>query len=275
MDESTANRVQLASIGASTPAYMHSFGLTQHYIILPEYPYQVSPLDLLLQNNSFIETFKWKPKAGTKFIVVNRQTGKTVGTFKTDAFFALHQANAFELDDKTIVMDLVAYPDAAILTALKLDNLFDGEHNFPQGKLTRFTIDMNKKTVDKKELSSETIEMPRINYRAVSQKPYEFVYGAGSDNPHEMANRLLKINVTTGKALVWQSDQCYPAEPVFVASPDCKAEDDGVILAIVLDGKQQKSFVLILDAKDFKEIGRTYVPHHIPFTVHGNFFEKK
>lgn len=275
MDEGTAKRIQLASIGASTPAYMHSFGLTKNYIILPEYPYQVSPLDLLLQSTSFIETFKWKPKQGTKFIVINRQTGKTVGTFKTEAFFALHQANAFELDDKTIVMDIVAYRDAAILTALKLDNLFDDSNSFPQGKLTRFTIDINKKSVGRKELSSEVIEMPRINYRAVSQKPYEFVYGAGSDNPHTMANQLVKINVNTGKALIWKDDKCYPAEPVFVASPGAKAEDDGIILSIVLDGNQQKSFALILDAKDFKEIGRAYVPHHIPFTVHGNFFERK
>ena len=275
MNENTAMRVQLGSVAASTPSYMHSFGLTKNYIILPEYPFQVSPIDLLLQSNSFIDTFKWKPKIGTKFIVINRQTGKTVGSFKTDAFFALHQANAFEQDDNTIVMDIVVYPDASIIQALKLDNIFDGSHTFPQGKLTRFTIDMSKKSVDAKELSSETFEMPRINYRAVSQKPYEFVYGAGSDNPHEMVNRLLKINVNTGQVLVWQADMCYPAEPVFVATPDAKAEDDGVILTIVLDGKLQKSFVLILDAKEFKEIGRAYVPHHIPFTVHGNFFERK
>ena len=70
----------------------------------------------------------------------------------------------------------------------------------------------------------------------------------------------------------WHCNCCYPSEPIFVAKPNSKHEDEGIVLSVVLDAHAQKSFLLILDAKTFKEIGRAYAPHHIPFTIHSKFF---
>jgi carotenoid cleavage dioxygenase-like enzyme len=48
-------------------------------------------------------------------------------------------------------------------------------------------------------------------------------------------------------------------------------EDDGVVLAIMLDYKNT-SFLLVLDARTMAEIGRAYLPHHNPAALHGQFF---
>ena len=79
------------------------------------------------------------------------------------------------------------------------------------------------------------------------------------------------VNVNNGQALEWFEEHCYPGEPVFVGAPSQTSEDDGVVLSIVLDAQKQASFLLVLDAFTFKEVARIYVPHHIPFGIHGLF----
>jgi carotenoid cleavage dioxygenase-like enzyme len=40
---------------------------------------------------------------------------------------------------------------------------------------------------------------------------------------------------------------------------------------VVLDGRTNSSFLLVLDAADLSELARAHVPHHIPFSFHGRF----
>jgi carotenoid cleavage dioxygenase-like enzyme len=60
---------------------------------------------------------------------------------------------------------------------------------------------------------------------------------------------------------------------VFVSAPDAQAEDDGVVLSVVLDAVAKHSYLLILDAKTLTEQVRATVPHVIPFGLHGQYFE--
>ena len=62
-----AGSVQRELIGAlpvREPAYMHSFGMTQNYVILVEFPLVVNPLRLLLAGKPFIENYEWQPEQG-------------------------------------------------------------------------------------------------------------------------------------------------------------------------------------------------------------------
>jgi carotenoid cleavage dioxygenase-like enzyme len=93
----------LAKIPVTQPSYMHSFSLTDSFAILTEYPYTINPLDLLLKRKPFIQNFKWHPKSGTRFLVIDRKKGD-LKTFDTDSFFAFHHINAFEKNHKL-------YPD--------------------------------------------------------------------------------------------------------------------------------------------------------------------
>jgi carotenoid cleavage dioxygenase-like enzyme len=71
---------------------------------------------------------------------------------------------------------------------------------------------------------------------------------------------------------VWYQNGCYPGEPVFVPRPGASAEDDGVLLSVVLDTASRRSFLLVLDAARLEERARATVPHHIPLGFHGNHF---
>jgi carotenoid cleavage dioxygenase-like enzyme len=56
--------------------------------------------------------------------------------------------------------------------------------------------------------------------------------------------------------------------------PGSIEEDQGVLLAIVLDIKRAASFLVVLEAKNLQELGRAEVPLKIPAGLHGEFFER-
>jgi beta,beta-carotene 9',10'-dioxygenase len=58
---------------------------------------------------------------------------------------------------------------------------------------------------------------------------------------------------------------------VFVAAPDARAENEGVLLSVVFDAGRGTSFVLVLDAQTLGEVARAELPHHAPFGFHGQF----
>ena len=64
----------------------------------------------------------------------------------------------------------------------------------------------------------------------------------------------------------------YPGEPVFVPAPGATAEDDGVLLSVILDPERGTSSLLVLDAATLAERARAEVPHHIPHGFHGQYF---
>jgi carotenoid cleavage dioxygenase-like enzyme len=82
-------------------------------------------------------------------------------------------------------------------------------------------------------------------------------------------NELAKVDVGRGERTSWHEPDQFPGEPVFVAAPGARAEDDGVLLSVVLDGKRGSSYLLVLDARDLSAVAKAAVPHHIPFGFHG------
>jgi len=258
----------ISSLPVKEPAYMHSFGLTERWLVLAEFPFVVNPLALALSGRPYIENYRWKPELGTRFTLVDRLTGKATGGFQTDACFAFHHVNAYE-DGDEVVVDLCAFSDAGVIEDLYLDRLRAGKP-FAAAALTRFRLRASDRSVGRERLAEASIELPRINYGRCNERPYRFVWGVG-DGPGGWLEQVLKIDTSDGATLSWSAPGCYPGEPVFVANPDAEDEDDGVLLSVVLDGGTGTSFLLVLDAADLAEVARAKVPHHIPFGFHGQF----
>ncbi|MBB4660956.1 carotenoid oxygenase family protein [Conexibacter arvalis] len=266
----------IATVPARPAAYMHSFGLSERFVVLAEFPLVLHPRDLVLGRAPFADCFAWEPERGTILTVVDRRDGTVRGRFGTDPFFAFHHINAFEQGDR-LVVDLCAYADAAIVRSLFLDRL-RGEaprgDGVPDAFLTRCEVDLASGRVELRRLSETPLELPRINYSAVNERSYRWVWGAarGADAPADaFIDRIVKIDVDSGAAATWSQPGCWPGEPVFVAAPEATEEDDGVCLSVVLDGGRGASFLLVLDARDLSELARAEVPHHIPFGFHGQF----
>jgi carotenoid cleavage dioxygenase-like enzyme len=264
----SSTRRVIAELPVKQPSYMHAFGMSGQHLILAEYPLRVNPLKLAFSGKPFIENYVWNADEGTKFQVVDRETGKLRGTYTTDAFFCFHHVNAFErAGGSELVIDLVAYDDASIIDALYLDD--EGVRGpFPRTELRRYVIDLEGGGVTWEKLG-ENVELPRINYGSHNTRPYRYAYFAGTGG--EWIDHLAKIDLEDGTRLEWSAPDCYPGEPVFVREPGAADEDAGVVLSVVLDAAAGRSFLLVLDARSFEELARAEAPHHIPFGFHGQF----
>ncbi len=258
----------LAKLSVRQPAYMHSFGLTERWFVLAEYPFVVNPVSIPLSGRPYIENYRWKPELGTRFSLIDRATGEASGPFEAGACFGFHHVNAYEQGDE-IVADIAVFPDAGIVQDLYLERLRAGKP-IAKPELRRFVISPNRGTVVTERLVAEGLDLPRINYGRCSERRHRYVWGVGSGESGWL-DRLVRADAEQRTTSAWEQPGCFPGEPVFVAAPGADAEDEGVLLSVVLDSGTESSFLLVLDASDLSELARAEAPHHIPFGFHGQF----
>jgi carotenoid cleavage dioxygenase-like enzyme len=274
------HRQAIGTADTPRPSYMHSFALTENYIVLMEFPFVVNPLSMLLSGRPFIENYRWKPELGTTFTLFDRADGSTTRLHTDEPWFAFHHVNAYEEPGK-LILDVSVYADAEIVSDLFLNSLLgpvpeSSDYRPPQlppFSLRRFTLDLQANTVQSHQLCEQPLELPRINYGSHNARAYRFAYGISVDptEPAAFLDRLARIDVESGESIVWYEPNTYPGEPVFVSRPGASDEDDGVVLSVVLDAAAGSSFLLVLDARDLSEIARATVPQAVPFGFHGQF----
>jgi beta,beta-carotene 9',10'-dioxygenase len=256
----------IGELPVKEPAYMHSFGLTERWLVLAEFPLVVNPISIPLSGRPYIENYRWKPGLGTRIALIDRNTGEATGPFETDPFFCFHHVNAYE-ENGSVVVDACTYGNAQIIEDLYLDRLRRGKPA-DRAEMRRFRIDLASRQVTSEQLA-EGLELPRINYGRHNERPYRYAWGI--DQESGWLDRIVKVDTERRETIEWSEDGCSPGEPVFVAAPDSEAEDAGVLLSVVFDARSGNSFMLVLDAADLRELARAEAPHHIPYGFHGQF----
>jgi beta,beta-carotene 9',10'-dioxygenase len=269
-DSGHGKRRMIAQIAVRRPAYMHSFAVTERYIVLAEFPFAVNPASIPLSGRPFIRNYRWRPGVGTRFRVLDLGTGRMHGTYQGEPFFAFHHVNAYERSDD-IVLDFCAYDDAGIIDALYLDRVRTGDVSLPDPQLRRYRLPLAGGDVTREPLPHVSLEMPRIDYDRRNGRHYRHVYGTGTTGGG-FPNQVTKADLEAGTSATWSEPGTYPGEPIFVRAPGSEKEDGGVLLSVVLDPATGTSFLLALDAASLGEIARARVPHHIPFGFHGSYF---
>ena len=195
-------------------AYIHSFCITENYVVVPETPLVLNLWEAYIRkfkDSSVAEWFQWKPKQRTRFHgVVDRKQGRYVGIFTAEPFFVFHQVNAFERDGK-IYLDASCFHDHTIIDQTYLHNMrapiLPGEKKLDVPDIRRFELPLEdfgdveagkplKKGADGLDytLLYSGMEFPRINEADNNGKPYKFVYGVGADE-EKWFSHLVKLNV--------------------------------------------------------------------------------
>ncbi|XP_053676570.1 carotenoid isomerooxygenase [Anopheles nili] len=118
-------------------------------------------------------------------------------------------------------------------------------------------------------------ETPRIYYERHLGRAYRYFYAISSDVDASNPGTLIKVDVVSKSRLTWCEANVYPSEPIFVPAPEPKSEDDGVVLAAMVWGREEenRAGLLVLDAITFTELGRCefVTPGPVPKCLHGWF----
>ncbi|KZT18595.1 carotenoid oxygenase [Neolentinus lepideus HHB14362 ss-1] len=268
----------LAEIKDAPAAYLHALTMTEKYVVL-----SVWQGDFTIVAASI---GAWKPKQSSTFYVIDRHAGGIVAKFETQPFFAFHYINAYDSGDD-IVIDIAVYDDHSILQLLYVDILKSGTPT-PLARARRFVLK------DIREHSSvESTRQAKVEYTlppsssielctvhpALYHKPYRYTYGINKEDFTRsvgFADRIVKLDMSAPESepKIWAIPGTAPGEPIFVPRPGSSPEtqeDDGILLSVVLDGKTQKSMLVMLDAKDLTEVARAYMGTHFPLGFHGVF----
>ena len=265
---------EVARVPITEPSYMHSFAMSERFVVLVEFPLVVSVFTLGLDRGPFIDAFRWKPERGTRIQIVDLERGALHRTAESEAIFGFHHINAFE-ENGTLAIDFAAYEDPTITSTLQLEHMCTDGAPIPKAYPTRLRVDLATGRTTQEPIGDACMELPRIAYERVNGRPYRYAYGTSTkDNSvYGYNDQLVKLAVDSGDTRFWSEPQTHPGEPVFVPAPGADGEDDGVILSVVLDSEREVSFLLVLDGETFEERARAEAPQRIPFGFHGCFVD--
>ncbi|KAI8355130.1 carotenoid oxygenase [Blakeslea trispora] len=126
------------------------------------------------------------------------------------------------------------------------------------------------------------VELPQINPN-LKMQDHTFVYGLSFSADNTLKNgaiwdSIVKMDVKTNQVSAsWHQTSCYPSEAIYIPRPpvgpqDRVAEDEGVLLSIVMDSARATSFLLVLDAQTFEVLATANLDRLIPLSFsHGSY----
>ncbi|KAI5838794.1 carotenoid oxygenase [Morchella snyderi] len=272
----------LATINDAPGAYIHSFFLTPRYVVICVWGshYACGGIKMLYHRNIIDALEPYDPRKRNMWYVIDRTDSRrgVVSSHPGEPFFAFHTVNAWE-EGEEIVAEVPVYGDLDVLKKFYVSNLKGDEKSAwewvekGRGVLTRWRMDTRSSGSDAvkvwergKELG---VELPTINPNFVTL-PHRFTYGLLNRCKSTLLDAIVKYDSRTHTTMIWEEHAHTPGECIFVPSstPDA-AEDDGVLLTVVLDGRAKRSYLLVLDARDLSEVARAEMETAVGLGFHG------
>ena len=242
---------------------VHDMAITQNFAVLFDLPCIFDPA-VIEAGGTF--PYVWRPSYGARMGLLPRDgTADQVRWFEVDPCYVFHPLNAYETDERTVVLDAVRH-----------ERMFDEDRNGPtEGNpvLARWTFDLVGGSVKEERLDDRLIEFPRHDERLIGERN-RFGYAARYDTTGFDFPTLVKYDLEKASSEEWDPGAGRsPMEPVFVPRSDDAAEDDGWILTFVYDKAEDRSEFVVLDAGDLGAgpIATVPLPGRVPFGFHGNW----
>jgi carotenoid cleavage dioxygenase len=255
---------------------MHDLALTENYVIFLLCPVTYDA-EMLMTTGVFADCLRWEPERGLKFGVRRREAGSPVRWFDAPTpGFIFHSGNAYEEGNK-IVMDACTYLDGnALLGSLRTWRTGVVRGNWA-AKPFLYELDLESGKCVEKQLDERSAEFPRLDDRLAGRKNrfgYATLNRTEQDDFLSTWATVVKYDRSGGPSVIHDYGSAHwPGEPVFVPrSPDA-AEDDGFVLNVVYDGREDRSYLAVLDARNLsgKPLAKAHLPHPLPVGFHGNF----
>ena len=296
----STGQTDILAIFHGIPAYIHSLFLTENYVVLCVWNshFTWAGTSLLYHQNMIqaIAPFNSASKA-TWYVIDRTHDRGLVATYQSSALFSFHSINAWEEPSAVdpsqtdIITELSLFENTDVIHRFYYDNLlsslstpgsdYAGKKRLSclpmQAQFRLPGISSTSTTPEPREaerlfLADKmiSVELPTINPSYLTRR-HRYTYGVSDRLKSSFMDGIAKFDNITQTSVFWECEGHTPGEPIFIADPEGKAEDDGVLLTVVLDGYVERSYLLVLNAKDLMEIGRAEVPGPVAFGFHGAF----
>ncbi|KAF4627788.1 hypothetical protein G7Y89_g10365 [Cudoniella acicularis] len=271
------------------PAYMHSFFRTADYIVLVIWGSHMSGmgLSIITQQNMVDALAPWDSAQKNRWFVIDNKPGGRglVAEFESPASFCFHSVNAWQ-EGNDIVCEFSEYENTDIIHGLYYENMMSnganaekfakekGNSHVPnmvryrlvdipgQGEKTSLHGKGEALPLAEKITSipkHQSGDLPTIN-PSFSTRETRYIYSIINRGFSSFLDGISKVDMKTKEVLYWDNPKGHtPGEAIFVPNPEGEAEDDGVLLSVVLDGFSERSYLVVIDAVTMEEVGRADV----------------
>ncbi|XP_063588330.1 beta,beta-carotene 15,15'-dioxygenase-like isoform X2 [Penaeus indicus] len=228
------------------PCHMHTFGLTENYVVLLEQPLTIDVKATV--TNTILD----KPFIGGMEWMENKlERGATLGS---------------ELDGGCV---------RRVVVPLNVPEKVAPEENLV--KLAGSRAKALKQKDGSLILTADTItkiayEVPSIHPQHTGRK-YRYFYGNSGDMTVH-GGKVGKVDMDSREVKEWHEEGMYASVTAFVPRPGATAEDDGVLLLTALHSDdRKKTTLMVLDATEMKEMARVefMTPSDVTKALHGLF----
>ena len=256
------------AIDVPVGAMMHDFVVTKDHVVFPWFPMTFREENLFTNR-----VWHWEPELGTRIGVMPRNgSNRDVVWFETDACFVYHFMNA-RSEGERVAIEAVRYPRVALFQTARAG---EEEPGPAPGLLTRWTLDLAGRVFKEEPLDDVQCEFPRLDERRAGLS-YRHGFAAGTlprDEGTMPFNAILHYDLAGGTRRAHELAPASTAsEAVFVPRHASAAEGDGFLIFPVYRWAEDRSDVLILDARNVERapLAVLRVPHRIPLGFHGNW----
>lgn len=248
---------------------IHDCAITSRYVVILDLPLTLA-MRVVLAGHGF--PYRWNVGHPPRIGLLPREGGADdIIWVPVEPCFVFHHANAFDLPDGAVALDVIAYD-----RMFAADNA--GPDEQPRG-LERWTIDPVARTVQKRVIDSAPQELPAIDGRRTGLS-YRYAYALGL--PDTISEQLvgeaplLKHDLVSGTR---EEHHFGPGriagEFVFVPRAADVAEDDGWLIGFVIEADGRSTALEVLDARAFSSppVATVRIPHRIPPGIHGAWLQ--
>jgi all-trans-8'-apo-beta-carotenal 15,15'-oxygenase len=260
-------------------AYFHDFFWADPYVVFHLQPALLSPLPMLVGLRTFADSLQWRPEMGSLLFVVDTSGRRDPVSVEVPSSWMWHSLNAYTIRDG-IVAEFVGYdaPDHFLGPDASFRAIMQGREGIAKsaGTLRRASIDLANKRARLETIADGHFEFPCVPQARVGlQHRYAYV-ASNSSGEGWFHDGLARIDTESGAQSFFHFGAGYYAgEPFFVPDPgasfDSSMQDRGWLLAEVLEGRSEKSFIAIFDAANIASgpVANVRLQHHLPFSFHG------
>jgi carotenoid isomerooxygenase len=170
------------------------------------------------KNPDYAKMFRGRP---LRFVLPLKRPDGSVKTSLHNFFNTLKKSSSLDFDDE----DLKKRPLKKSKSTSKLLHFKDLE-------LSRNLVTLTDTRAEAYQLPNGGIfckpellcnlgcETPRVYYEEHLGREYQYFYAISSDVDATNPGTLIKVDVVNKTRKTWCEDNCYPSEPIFVASPE-------------------------------------------------------
>lgn len=259
-----------SEVPGASAALKHDFALTRNHVVFIEGTVAFDPTE-----HSGIP-YAWNDDQPARIGVMPRgpHGAGRIRWFAIEPGSMLHAANAYEDAAGRIVLEGPTVDREGFRLSWNWWVGAPGRGAEPntRSRNRRWDLDLASGSFDEQDTDDLAVEFPTLNEEFLgAEHRYQYAVSFPDQNGYG-GYGVVKYDRTTGDRRVHRvGDARLPSEAVFVPAAGATREDDGYLLTVVSDLKQDASQLLVLDASGLDRIAAVHLPRRVTAGIHGSW----